>query len=275
MSDDLIAVDPLDIAEIPPAPQSPPKLAWVPVSALRINREYQREVESKRSMAMMHRIVGNFCWSRFKALSVQQIDSGLYEITDGQHSAIVAATLGIEEVPCLISPSESVADRAAAFVGINRERMSVDALPLFWARVAADDENAGDVAEVAADMGVAIPRTNKSQSQYKPNDCVAVKSLMVLNKRGGRAYVRAVLEYGVACELIPIGKVWIDAFALLCWADEFQPRVPVEMIGDIVDARTPSFLLDDTKARAAASGQPVYRCLAAVLNGLARRRLAA
>jgi hypothetical protein len=112
---------PLRRNPIPP----PPKIAWLALDQLVIDEGYQRGL-SNRSTALIRRLVERWDWNCFKPLSVAAAGGGLYEIIDGQHTAIAAATHGaIETLPCLVLDASTVAQRAAAFVGINRDRVAL------------------------------------------------------------------------------------------------------------------------------------------------------
>src|SRR4051812_451900 len=76
-----------------------PKLDWIAISALVIDRQYQREI-TKLGRKNIRHIAENFHWSMFTTVMVAPIGGGKYAIVDGQHRTTAAALVGIEKVPC-------------------------------------------------------------------------------------------------------------------------------------------------------------------------------
>jgi len=71
--------------------------------------------------------VAGWDWAKFKAPVAVMTDAGL-ELIDGQHTAIAAATHPeIATIPVMIVDVDKRAERAAAFIGHNRDRVAVDA----------------------------------------------------------------------------------------------------------------------------------------------------
>lgn len=127
-------IEPLKAPDIArPDPGDKPELVWLPLSALVVNDSYQRSLSDK-SIRVIRKIVASFNWARIKALSVTDIGGGRYEVIDGQHTAIAAATHGeILELPCVVTAERSVQERAADFVGLNRDRLTMTPMQVFFA----------------------------------------------------------------------------------------------------------------------------------------------
>ncbi len=213
-------VAPLEVNNLKPADislQPSPELVWLPVSDLSINDEYQRQL-SDRSLRAIRRIAENWHWGRVKALTVVRTSDGDLEIIDGQHTAIAAATHGgIPRLPCLVTKGSTIQGRAADFVGINRDRVHMTTMQIFWADVTAEEESAIDVIHAAENAGVSLLKYYPKQGDFEPGQTVAVGALRRLAKRGGVAYVGRVLRIGVAAELAPITTLFINACALMLW----------------------------------------------------------
>lgn len=133
-----------------------PKLRWIPVSSLRIDRAYQRDI-LEQGWASVRRIVENFKWSRFGTLLVSDRGDGLFAVVDGQHRTVAVTILGIEAVPCLVIEA-SQAEEAQAFAAINGAVTRLHPLQIFHARVVSGDKAAAAVQQLCLDSGVIVPR---------------------------------------------------------------------------------------------------------------------
>ena len=87
------------------------------------DEEYQRELSSK-SIRQIRKIAANWDWSAFKAPSVARTDDpDLYEVVDGQHTAIAAATNGnVGFLPCLLMDADTLAQQWFDLWGIGTMR---------------------------------------------------------------------------------------------------------------------------------------------------------
>lgn len=123
-----IAALPLPDTVRPNAPDitAAPELRWLSPEQLRVDGRYQRDL-SERSIRLIHRIVGDFDWRRFKPPIVTPVAGGdAYEVIDGQHSAIAAASHpAVSRIPVLVVAQPDLAGRARAFVGHNRDRVAM------------------------------------------------------------------------------------------------------------------------------------------------------
>lgn len=154
-----------------------PDMRWVPAGQLRVNSEYQRTLESRRSQNLITRIVAEFNWSKFGALLVSETEPGVYEIIDGQHRHAAAAELSIATVPCVIVALGSVAERARTFVGANADRVAVNPYAMHYAQVTAGNPAAIELAKVCADTGMSIPRYPIAATGLKPGQTLAIGAL--------------------------------------------------------------------------------------------------
>ncbi len=241
-----------------------PDLTWLPLSSLVINDEYQRGL-SEKSHRMIRKMVAAFDWGRVKALSVVETGPGVYEVIDGQHTAIAAATHGgIAELPCLITRGKSVAERAADFVGLNRDRLAMTPMQVFQAELAAQDELSVEVAQGVAAAGGRILKAPPAHGIYRPGDLICVGQLRALAKRGGPAYVKRAVAIGVAADLAPIKGGTLKAIEAIIWGG----GIPVED-GAIVQAlrrHGQDNLIGMASVRAKAQGLPIHKVLAGVIR---------
>lgn len=106
-----------------------PIFEWVDPATLLVDEGYQRD-SSERSLKLVRKIVAGWDWAKFKAPCAVMTDAGL-ELIDGQHTAIAAATHpGVEKIPVMIVDVDQRAERAAAFIGHNKDRVAVTAAQL-------------------------------------------------------------------------------------------------------------------------------------------------
>lgn len=241
-----------------------PELTWLPLSALVINDEYQRSL-SEKSHRMIRKMVAAFDWGRVKALSVVETEPGTYEVIDGQHTAIAAATHGgLSELPCLITRGKSVAERAADFVGLNQDRLAMTPMQVFYAELAAGSEIAVEVQQGVAAAGGRILRAPPQQNVYRPGDLLCVGQLKMLAKRGGPAYVKRAVAIGVAAELSPIKGGTLKAIEAIIWGN----GIPVadEAIIGVLRRHGQDNLTGMASVRAKAQRLPIHKVLAGVIR---------
>jgi len=126
-------------------------LRLVPVSSLRIDASYQRRV-SRGGERTMRTMAKAFSWARFGAICVAPYGDD-YVIIDGQHRAIVAASLNIEHIPAVITTADYVS-QADSFIGINNIRTGVGPIDRFRARVAAREEDALELKSLLDELSI-------------------------------------------------------------------------------------------------------------------------
>ena len=185
-----------------------PELRWVAPTSLWVDKTYQRDL-SKKSITLIKGMVKHFSWDRMKPPIVNVID-GKIHVVDGQHTAIAAATLGIEEIPVFVVESASEKTRALAFVGHNTDRIVIAPVYIHKARLAACEESAVDVDAVCRRAGARIKLFNQSGG-YSIGDTMAVTLITSLVKRRGVMRARQVLECLVKAKRAPISGAEITA----------------------------------------------------------------
>lgn len=140
---------------------SRPRLEWLPIEKLAVDRRYQRDV-GKHGAAHIVRIRRHFSWSRYQPIVVTAAgdgSGGMFYVVDGQHRLEAARKHPlIDALPCYVVEALSVADQAAIFVSANSDRISVLRIHKFWAAHAAGEKTARRIAKLCADAGVTIAR---------------------------------------------------------------------------------------------------------------------
>lgn len=170
----------------------PPELAWLPVAKCDVDHSYQRTLDTSASKRLVERIATNFSWMRFQAILATPAgdaaeDQRRFLIIDGQHRVAAARHIGIEHVPAVVIANASPADQAAAFVGANRDRVTVSAQAMFYARIAAGDPAAQTVKRLCDAAGVEVVRHNQAASQVPAGKTAAVPALSALVRDRGEA----------------------------------------------------------------------------------------
>lgn len=219
-------VGPVDLADLTSTePATPPPLVeWMLPSDLLVDEQYQRGL-SPKSLDLIRRIVHGWDWRRFKPPIVAWTEAG-FEVIDGQHTAIAAATHPtIEKIPVLVVEAAQVTDRAHAFVGHNKDRLNVSAMQLHHAMVAAGDEEAATVEQVCSRAGVNLVRSAYGGYAWKAGDTVAVEAIRKLVQVRGALAARQVLEALVRAGCAPVTAAQIKAADFLLTTDQYADQL--------------------------------------------------
>ena len=187
-----------------------PVLKWVAPTDLLVDATYQRDL-SERSIRLIRKMVENFAWNRLKPPIVVRAGSDQLHIVDGQHTAIVAASLRIAQIPVFIVQADTVDERARAFVGHNSDRIVVSPFDIYRALLASGDPDAVvDVDNVCRRAGVRLRYISPS-SAIAEGDTAAVGLIRSLVKRRGVIPARKVLQVLVKAKRAPISAAEIRA----------------------------------------------------------------
>ena len=204
-----------------------PRLEMVNFHQLFINDQYQRGLSDK-SMTLIRSIAKTPKWTSFHVPIItpcEHTEDGYnyqtYEILDGQHTVIGLLTNGsIRQIPCLIVDTNDVVDKASSFVDLNTNKVRMTSVQVFWAEVAANNENAIEAYQGATLGGGKILKRPPPYGNFIEGEIAAVTVLKQIAKRGGVIWVKRVVECGVQCQLAPIGAHWLRAFELLLLKDQ-------------------------------------------------------
>lgn len=181
-----------------------PELRFVAPTDLSIEGSYQRDL-STRSIALIRKIVSGWDWAKFKPPVCAERSDGLVVI-DGQHTAIAAATLGIQRIPIMLAKAAEIEQRADAFVAHNRDRVAMSPFQIFHASVVAGDTIAVGVHGVATQTGAVIPRTLPPKHRAKPGCIISVNEALRVYKTQGPDIVRRIFTVAVAAEAAPLPR---------------------------------------------------------------------
>lgn len=175
---------PLIGIEPQPIGSQPPTFDRVRPGDLLIEAEYQRNL-TKRSITLIRKIAEGFCWLHIKPPVCAKGGDGKLCVVDGQHTAIAAASRGVDKIPVMIVEAPEIERRARAFVAHNTDRLAVTPLQLFASRLAAGDASAKVADKAARLAGVTICRSQPANGSWEVGHTVAIAGLERLVARLG------------------------------------------------------------------------------------------
>ena len=153
-----------------------------------------------------------------------------FYVIDGQHTAIAAATRGdIEAIPVKIVTADTQADRAMAFVRINRDRLAVTASQIYFAEVAAGLAEAVGVRRMCQKAGVTILKYPPHRGIMASGDTLSVQMIRKIWRVDGEAKGVQILSIITAARL-PVNEWLIRAVNILVADRNYMPRLPDEKI---------------------------------------------
>lgn len=161
-----------------------PEFEWVAADLIDVDSNYQRELDGRK----VEKILGEFHWDHFGAVTLARKDDGRFSVTDGQHRTKAAQLHPkIERIPAMIISRSGMEAEAENFLVINRDRKAVTPIERYWAGLASGDEMARRVRTIclAADCDIA-----PDSGTYKPNLTNAVSAISRALERYGDKAVR-------------------------------------------------------------------------------------
>lgn len=162
-----------------------PMLQWIDIEQLVVDDRYQRGLQ-RENFRNIRRIAEGFDWSKFSTVHVAPIEGGLFAIIDGQHRCHAAAACGFSQVPCQVTHM-SLQQQASAFAAINGLVTKVTPWQIFKAAIAAGEEWAVEVDEVASDAGCRAMPYNKGTADRLAGEIYSINFLRdVVARRGAR-----------------------------------------------------------------------------------------
>lgn len=247
--------------QIGAADMAKPIFEWVRPEILLIDERYQREL-SGASLRLIAKILAGWDWRRFKPPVVVMTDAG-FDLIDGQHTAIAAASHpDIDTIPVMIVEASELAQRAAAFIGHNRDRIAVNAAQLHHAAVTAGDEDALTVQQVCGRAGVTILRGPPGRA-FRAGETVAISSVQTLIGRRGAMRARQILEALVKAGRAPISGNDIKAGEMLLTDPDYASEMDADVLVGAISAAGVS-AEHDAKLFAAAHKIPYWKALGIV-----------
>lgn len=205
-----------------------PMLEWLEPEKFVVDPAYQREI-GKKGKANIKRIADSFCWSKFAPVIVSPVEGGLFAVVDGQHRTTAAMLRGIERVPCQIVRADQ-AEQAAAYAAVNGNVTYTTPTQIFYAKLAAKDEEALQLKRVceAAEVVVirrhslgmgtkvkkghtqAIAALRSCLRQYGEVTLISALQCITQTADGNAGYVRAFIIEAI-CHTLHNAQRWRDS----------------------------------------------------------------
>jgi hypothetical protein len=247
-----------------------PEFRWVDPASLLVDEVYQRNL-SRGSMELIRKIVAGWDWTRFKPPVVADTADGM-EVIDGQHTAIAAATHpAIGQIPVMLVAAPEMADRARAFVGHNRDRLTLSQVSIHYANVAAGDEDALTVQQVCERAGVRLLRFPPGNGDFKAGESLAIAAIRALVNRRGAMRARIVLQVLADAHCAPVRASGIKAVETLLHDQEYKGLVEAQDITSALMRLGSETAEREASVFSAAHNVPVWRGLTVVLFREAKR----
>ncbi|WP_237479402.1 DUF6551 family protein [Lichenibacterium dinghuense] len=230
---------------------------------LLVDESYQRGL-SGRSLRLIRSIVEGWDWLKFKPPVVAITDRG-FEVIDGQHTAIAAASHpDIASIPILAVDGSDYERRARAFVSHAVDRLQATPAQVWHAAVAAGDEDATTIRNVLDRAGIKLLTYPPTDGVYGVNDTMALGAVRRLVDKRGAMRAREVLEIVAAAELSPVIADHIRIAEALLLDPDYAGAIGAERITVALRDITPKQLAE-AKEVAFAKRLSAWRALTAVL----------
>lgn len=203
-----IKVRGIDPPASPPDLGPRPEVRWVAPTDLWVDESYQRNL-TQRSISLIKRGCSSFSWAKMQWPKGGLVD-GRVHLINGQHTAIMAAILGVPEIPVILDAVSSLADRASAFAAINQDRVGMTALDLHRAGLAAGIPEDVALAEACSRAGARL-RVISATVIARPGDTAAVRLARQVVARRGVNFGTRVLRGFVLAGVGPISAAELRA----------------------------------------------------------------
>jgi len=165
-----------------------PTFDWVDVDKIDVDSNYQRELDARK----VERMLREFHWDHFGAVTLAAQGGGRFTVTDGQHRVKTAQLHPrISKVPAMIISRSGAQAEAENFLVINRDRKTVNAVERYWAGLASGDVMAARVRAILQSAGCDVA---PDQGTYKPHLTNSVTALTRCVERYGDKATRLALE---------------------------------------------------------------------------------
>lgn len=196
-----------------------PEFRWVSPTDLHVEPAYQRNV-SERSITLIRKLVKNWDWSKVKPPICGESNNKLF-VVDGQHTAIAAASHGkIPLIPIIVIPGLTLAQRADAFLGHNRDRLNITSMQLHYAAVQAGNPLSVAVHNAAIASGAQILKYPPQNGFFKSGSMICIGNATTIAKHHGEEGLTRALKILVKAKRAPISAPELKAVSRLLWDDK-------------------------------------------------------
>ncbi len=231
-------IKPLPLAQMKPATLGTlPEIRWVDPTTLHVEENYQRNL-SAASMRHIRKIVVEWDWAKFKTPTCVETEDGRLVLTDGQHTAIAAASHGgIHKIPVIVSTADGLARRAAAFISHNSNNLRLTPAQIFYGQIAAGDAVAGAVFKGCQKSGCVVTRVQRPAGAWEVGETFAVSALRNVATNKGWAAVARVTGILKAAGRAPVAAHEIKAVYAIIYAAGGSPISDDDLV-TIIRSRT-------------------------------------
>jgi hypothetical protein len=208
-------------------PGPAPEMLDVEIWRLCVNDEYQRDI-SGTGRNRIKLMAENWDWEKYtpisivlaEAAAIAEAGTTLYEVVDGQHEAIAAATNGnIVRLPAILKSASTLKEKAASFIGINK-RVAIPTSHKFNTELAAGDEVAISVNCALSFSKCRLLDMPPSKAQYEVGDTLAVGTMQIIVRAQGGDALTRILRIAKAGRAAPITAHMLKALAIVINSDD-------------------------------------------------------
>lgn len=213
-----------------------PVFEWVDPSELYIESKYQRNIHD-RSIRLIRNIIKDFSWSRFKPPVCSYGEDNKLFVIDGQHTAIAAASIpAIKKIPIMVITAATIQNRAASFLGHNRDRVAITPVQMFYSAVAAGDGTALKLDIALKETGVTLMRS--IPPVWVEGQSVAANTMMELAKTRDTIGAARCLHILMDAKRAPIVSPELKAVALLCFDKDWRGRFDDKELSKVIASKS-------------------------------------
>lgn len=249
-----------------------PKVVWIDPRELYVDESYQRNL-SRKSMALIAKIVTGFSWAHYKP-PIVSIDARtkVKFVSDGQHTAIACASHPrLKKIPCMLVDAKTVAARARSFIAHNRDRIAITPTQMHYSNIVAGDAEALEIASVCDKAGVTIVRF-PPPGGFAPRETMALASIKTLLRTIGAPKTVSVLKVLSGANCAPIRSDQLKAVSRLLYSSEFEGEVEASELKDMISSVAHDQMAIKARDLAASTAANIWEALAVVYFQTIKKR---
>lgn len=243
-----------------------PTIEWGDPATLWVDPTYQRDV-SAGGLALIKRVAkGRWDWRKFKLPVVTMVDHDgerVRVVIDGQHTAIMAVSRGVNRTPWVVVQTVQTSDAAKAFIGQNKDRTAIGAMQEYQAALVAGDETALTIQQVLERADVTLCMWNKPV--FAPGETLALGTIRTLINRRFAAGAGRVLRIVRGANVAPISADHIKAVEELVFGADFTGTIKDEKLTHLLTGELGAKMISEAGMFAAQHRVQKWKGLTTVL----------
>jgi hypothetical protein len=208
-----------------------PDVRMIRVADLQIETAYQRSLGPK-SIRLIQRIISGWDWAKFKPPIVSEAEDGRFNVVDGQHTAIAAASHPqIAFLPCVVVDAPTVQARAASFVAHNTDRVAMTTHQIFIGRAAAGDEVAADLLRIIEANGAMVPKWIPKKGEASVGEIIGIGNLEEIYRSSGPLNAARAVQAVVRAHVKPASSMVFRMLNMLfAYEVDHKMIVPLDVL---------------------------------------------